>query len=579
MLTVLRIKNYALLRDVTLEFKDGLNILTGETGAGKSIIAGALNIAAGERGYTENIRTGEQGARVEAVFEFEKGGPLARTLQPLLAGAGIEETAGALIIKREINRAGRGKVFVNNSACPLSLLRKIGKYLIDIHGQHEHQSLLRNEVHIGLLDGYAGHDKEIQEINGLYGRFVSLDREIKRLKALENEKQEKLDIINYRINEIESASLPDDEGLRELYNKREIMAHASSLKESVNAALTLLSPAAMDADGEGAVDMLEKAKKHVAEIGKVDKKAEDEYMPILEDAAVKAGELKDFFAGYAEKVEFNPESLRAAEDRLDLIESLMKKFGKKTAGEIKEYHGELINEKAAIEVNEETIKEKENEYKKLNDSLYKKCDALSEKRQEKGKELAEKIKEELKGLGISRGEFVVEVSREEAGSGPAISRGGKNYKLFPDGMDIVEFLISLNPGEDVRPLVKIASGGEVSRIMLAIKNILSGVDKVAVMVFDEIDTGISGRVAAAAGAKLAEISKKKQLICITHLPQIAAYGGLHYSVGKKTDGKRTETFIKQLGHEERVREIAKLLSGDRVTDASINAAEELIGGK
>jgi DNA repair protein RecN (Recombination protein N) len=576
MLTTLRIKNYALLRDIEIEFTPGLNILTGETGAGKSIIIGALNIAVGERGYTDNIRTGEEKAIVEAVFELKNNARLMDAVNRELLEAGIEPSAGELIVKREINRASKGKIFINNSAAGLNFLEKIGKILIDIHGQHEHQSLLMDEVHIDLLDAYAGLLKQRAQAAGIFSELSAVETEIQKLTALEAEKAERLDTINYRINEIEQAAIKSQGEFEELMRNRQLMVHAEAMKDSVKSIISSLSPSSLDLEGSGAMDLLERVKKDMEAVGKIDRQAADGLMPVLNEAILKAEEIKDFFVAYKDKIEFDKDRLQEIEDRIELFENMFKKYRKKDLGEVAAYCEELKNEKKTIESNEEMIKEKGENKARISREFSAMCTKLSETRQAKAVDLGKKIESELKGLGISKGVFKTEVRRVEAVEGLTAEIGGKKFKAGPQGIDTVEFMISLNPGEDVKPLVKVASGGEISRIMLAIKNILSDADIIPVLVFDEIDTGISGKIAQDVGYKLYEISRKKQLICITHLPQIAGFSDTHYSVGKQVKDDKTETVIRRLNSKEKIEEVAKLLSGDKVTDASLKAAEELI---
>ncbi|PKL91460.1 MAG: DNA repair protein RecN [Candidatus Goldiibacteriota bacterium HGW-Goldbacteria-1] len=577
MLSEIKIQNYALLKEVRVEFHPGLNILTGETGAGKSIIIGALDIALGERGYVENIRTGEDKAVIEAVFDLSKNTVLKNLLNAKLDNAGIEASQDTLVIKRELNRSSKGRIFINNNAASLSLLQDIGVMLIDIHGQHEHQSLLKSEVHIGLLDAYAASAPQVMKVSELYARLIEIESEIKKLNTLESEKQEKLDILNYRITELTNAALVSDEELENLNARREKMAHSESLKTSVNSIIKALSPASADLEGDGAIELLDKAKTHIEEVGEIDKKAAREIMAMVDDALIKAEEAKSFFLEYVDTIEFDRDALAETEERIELIETLMKKYKKDSVSSLMSYAKQLEEEKKKIELNSDTISLREAERKNVLKDLSAKCIALSELRHKKSVELGKKIEEELKGLGISKASFEVRVTEPEAeNSRISVDLGGKKVRLSADGINQVEFMISLNAGEEVKPLVKVASGGEVSRIMLSIKNILSGADTIPVLVFDEIDTGISGKVAQATGKKLKEISKNKQLICITHLPQIAAFSDVHYSVTKGTQSGKTHTAINRLSPEEKVTEVAKLLSGETVTGASLNAARDLI---
>jgi len=578
MLTTLYIQNFALLKDIKIEFFKGFNVLTGETGAGKSIIIGALNIAMGERGYTENIRTGEEKATIEAIFNFEKNEELQGIINKFLEEAGINKIEdGELIIKREINRAGKGKIFINNSGASLNVLQSISKYLIDIHGQHEHQSLLKNEIHIDLLDDYSGVNDLRGEIAKLYNDLIALNNEINDLKRLETEKQEKLDIINFRINEIETAKLESETELEELLNKRELMVNVEKIKDSMHSILNSLSPGSLDLEGKGILELLDEVKENMNVIEKFDSKKISPYLEILNDVIIKVDDMKSFFMEYNDKINFSKDELNETETRIEVIENMMKKYKKNSIKEIKEYYEELKQEKNKIELNSKIIEEREEKRGKLLNLITEKCEKLSDIRHKKSVELSKKIENELKDLGILKGIFIISVKEIKAEEQDIYVEINKNkYKLTEKGINEVEFLISLNPGEEPKPLTKIASGGEISRIMLAIKNILADVDKIPVMVFDEIDTGISGKIASVVGKKLSEISQKKQIICITHLPQIASRGDYHYSVQKEVKGDKTQTFIKMLDKKDRVYEIAKLLSGEKVTDASLKAAGELL---
>ena len=578
MLSALKIQNYALLKDIEIDFTKGLNILTGETGAGKSIIIGAINTAIGERGYVENIRTGEEKAVVEAVFDFKDNLPLVAMINALLDEAGIEKSQDSLVIRREISRTSKGKIHINNSNASLSFLEKLGKLLIDIHGQHEHQSLLKNEIHIDLLDDYAGNGGVRGQVAHAFNAFNAACLEIKKLKSLESEKQERLEMVAFRLNELELAELKGDSELEELNRDRDIMINTEAMKESVNKIIMNLSPSSMDEEGDGAIDLVHKSFEEIEEISKIDKKAVEEYGALAKDALIKIEEIKEFFMIYREKVEFDKDKLAVIESRITLIESLMKKYKKTGIADLKKYHAELKEEKKKIELNSETIEEKEKEKAGLMAVLAEKCAVLSDARHRKAIDLGARIESELKDLGIGKGRFLVDV-KDTISENPDdifVTIKGKNYKVTGTGANTAEFMISLNPGEDLKPLVKVASGGEISRIMLSIKNILSAVDRVPVMVFDEIDTGISGKIAGVVGKKLREISGKKQLLCITHLPQIAAYSDTHYSVEKHVKDGKTETMIVKLGGPDKVREIAKLLSGENVTETSMKAAKELI---
>jgi DNA repair protein RecN (Recombination protein N) len=578
MLSALKIQNYALLKDIEIDFSEGLNILTGETGAGKSIIIGAINTAIGERGYIENIRTGEDKAVVEAVFDLKNNRTLKDIINPMLLDAGLDAVDDTLVIRREINRSSKGKISINNGNATLAFLEKLGKLLVDIHGQHEHQSLLKNEIHINLLDDYAVNGPARAEVSEIFANVNSLNNEIIKLKSLETEKQDRLEMINFRLSEIEQASLGADSELDDLNGARQIMIHTESVRESLNKIILDLQPASMDSEGDGAIDMLYKAREEMDDIAAIDKKSVAPMMELAKDAGVKLEEIKEFFVSYRGNLEFDGDKLKETEDRISLLEGLIKKYKKASIQGLKGYYEELKEEKNKIELNGDIIKEKEKEKNAALEVLSDRCEKLSLARHKGAKELGAKIEVELKDLGIGKGRFVVDVRDIEAGEESALSVkiGPKRYRVTPLGINDAEFMISLNPGEDLKPLVKVASGGEISRIMLSIKNILSAVDVIPVMVFDEIDTGISGKVAQVVGKKLKEISAKKQLLCITHLPQIAAYSDTHYSVEKHVVDNKTETQINRVKDDKKAEEVAKLLSGEKVTAASLEAAKELI---
>ena len=578
MLIKLKIQKSAHLKDVDIDFGPGLNVLTGETGAGKSILIGAINTAIGERGYIENIRTGEDKAVVEAVFDFSSNAAAMAAVNSLLSGAGIDSADPLLIIHREISRNSKGRILINNSSAALSFLEKLGKGLVDIHGQHEHQSLLRSEVHMDLLDSYAGCRDIKSKTASLYHKYNVIMTELKQLRSMENEKAERLDILNYRLNEIEAASLDRENELEELNARRSVMVHAESVRESVVKTITMLSPSSLDLEGDGAIDLLYRAKQNMEDVAKIDANSLSQVLPLAADASVKLEEIREFFVSYRDKIDFDPQMLSAAEERISLIESLMKKYKKSGVAELKRFYSTLADEKKAVEFNSEAIIEKEKLAVKCMEELAVAAGELSAVRHLKAKELGLKIEEELKDLGIMKASFLVEVIDTPAAGPDALSVtiNSKKYGVNESGINDAAFMLSLNPGEDMKPLVKIASGGEISRIMLSIKNILSAVDPIPVMVFDEIDTGISGKIAQVVGKKLREISSMKQLLCITHLPQIAACSDTHYSVGKHVAAGKTETRIEKLDKTAKVREVAKLLSGETVTEASMRAAEELI---
>ncbi|MCX7697966.1 MAG: hypothetical protein N2114_00670, partial [Candidatus Goldbacteria bacterium] len=362
-----------------------------------------------------------------------------------------------------------------------------------------------------------------------------------------------------------------------LITERIKQGNTETIKNIVNNIIISLMPSSIDIEGEGALDLLIKAEKNIIELEKYDSKITKEYKFLIEETIIKVREIKEFFINYLNGIDFDKNYLNKIESRIELIEDLMRKFKKNNFSELLSYSKELEKEKEQIELNEELIKQKEEEKNKILKELINLSIKLSEIRREKAIELSKRIENELKELGISKAIFKINITyKEPIDDDLFFEYNNKKIRISDNGIDNVEFLISLNPGEEVKPLVKIASGGEISRIMLAIKNILSETDVIPVMVFDEIDIGVSGKIASDVGAKLYAISKKKQIICITHLPQIASYSDKHFCVEKIIIDNKTETNIKELGKNDKIKEIARLISGEKITEASIKSAEELI---
>ncbi len=578
MLSSINIQNYALLKDVNIMFGPGLNIITGETGAGKSIMIGAINLAIGERGYIESIRTGEESAKVEAVFNLKDDKRLLNSVNSMLENAGIDAADENLIIKRELSRQGKSKVFINNSASSQGFLQELGKLLIDIHGQHEHQSLLSPEIHIDLLDEFARASEIRGEIAELYLELSSVNSEIKRLLQLEKDKKDKLEMLEYRLNEIEQAGFKNDSEYDDLIQLRSRLLNVTNLKEAVSEAIIALSPSSLDIEGSGAIDLIEKASASVKTIIKIDKKYSEGIDELLSEANIRLSEIRERLVSYLSKIEADPQALAVTEERITLFENLMKKFKKNDFKELFKYGEILKNELKEIRLNSDLISVQENKRKEIIKKLGSVCVKLSDIRRKAAEKLGKMIEDELKGLSINKAVFKVDCRIRETDENDMMSvkAYGKNCLISHIGIDEVEFLVSLNPGEDLKPLVKIASGGEISRIMLAIKNILSKEDIIPTLVFDEIDTGISGKVASSVGKKIREIASKKQVICITHLPQIASQPGTHFNVKKITSSGKTETIIEKIDAKEREIEIARLISGENITEDSITAARGLI---
>ena len=558
----LHIKNFALIDDMSVNFEDGFNVMTGETGAGKSIIIDAVNCVLGERADSELIRTGQETAVVQGLFEG-----IGKDTLEKLNEAGVE-AGDSLIIKREISRSGKNKCYVNSILVTLSALKGIGEFLADVHGQHEHQTLLNPENQLDLLDAFAKVSKEKAAFAERYARLSALTAERDSLVMSESEKQRKTDMLGFQVKEIEEAGLVAGED-EEIENRRNMMINSEKAAVSVNEAHGLLLG---DENTPGALAGIEEAIKRVQYLSGLDsglKTALEE----LTDAAAKVKDASDAVSDLKEKLNFDPKELETLEDRRDLLLKLKKKYGG-TLAEVLEFLSKIKGELRNITKNEEAIEALNKEIETARKEAAKLAAALSAKRTAAAKEFEKKVVKELQDLGMAKIKFKADISRAESDMGH-IELDGKKYMLTKDGVDLVRFLISPNLGEELKPLDKIASGGELSRIMLALKVILGESDKVATLIFDEIDTGLGGNMGSTIGEKIDSVAASHQVICITHLPQIAAKASTHLNVRKEAVKGKTQVFVDRLAGEDRVREVARML-GDSNKEIAVRHARELL---
>ncbi len=549
MLTELNIKNFAIIDFLNITFEKGFNILTGETGAGKSIIVDAVELVLGGRASSEMIRSGCDEAVVEAAFDISDASGISEKLSEM----GIEGD-DALVIKRTVSASGKNKVFINGSMATIAMLSDIGEFLVDIHGQHEHQILFKVERHIDVIDEYAAVGPLRGEMAGVYSELNRVKNELESLKVSEADKEKRLDLLRFQSDEIGKASLKEneEEGLLE---ERKLLANSEKLFDAGNTALELLY-----AQAGSALELVKKADSKIREIATLDEslrptaESVNSVYASIEDAAMT---LRD----YVGKISFEPERLNEIEERLDLIGRLKRKYGN-TVSEVLKYKEKVDRELEGIEKADERIAELEERIKGLRGKGLQIAEALSEKRRKASAELKKKVEVELSDLGMKKAVFEVKIDRID--------------DITAKGLDRVEFLLSSNPGEVPKPLSKIASGGELSRIMLALKKVLAGPSGVPTMVFDEVDSGIGGGIAEVVGRKLREVAQGRQVLCITHLPQIAAMADLHYAVSKGEEKGRTVTAVNRLEKEDRVDEIARMLGGMTITEATKRHAEEMI---
>ncbi len=567
MLRELHIHNFGIIDDLRVNLSPGLNVLTGETGAGKSMIVDAVSAILGARAQPEWLRAGERSGFVEGIFELE--GEIAQRVSAFLRQEGLEEEEGTLILSRELRAGGRSIARINGRAVTASLLSEVGAMLVDIHGQGEHLSLLKPRSHLFLLDRYA----HLEELRSALAEEVAhvrhIQRELEHLRTHARDLAQRADLLAYQIQEIHSASLrPGEE--EELEAERRRLAHAEQLIQGVEEAILAL-------EGEigavsGALDMLGQAQERLSRLSHLD----EDLNALAERAEILADQISDLLRGlrdYREQVEFNPQRLEEVEERLALIHSLKRKYGD-TIEEILAYAERAEAELAQIEGSDERIEELAHEEERLLQRIGELAASLSAKRQEAAERLARAVEAELQELRMKDTRFRVEIRQEEDPRGVPVN--GQRLAFDSTGVDRVEFLVSANPGEPLRPLARVASGGETARLMLALKTVLAHADPVPVLIFDEIDVGIGGRVGGVVGQKLWNLARSHQVICVTHLPQLAAYGDQHLHVLKQAEAGRTVVRVHVLEGEERIKELAAMLGAP--TEAGLKSAQEMLAG-
>lgn len=567
MLREINVKNLALIEGIQLEFDPSFNVLTGETGAGKSIIIDALGLALGGRFNLEMIRTGAESALVEAVFFIENRPDLHKYLE----GIGITvDPDHTLIIQRDISNSGKNRCRVNGQLVTVLSLAKIGEYLLDIHGQHEHQSLLFPEKQLELLDQYcgAGCIAIRDELSRVFKEWQSLENEYRGLQQNEADLVRKVELLQFQINEINQAKLVIGED-EDLSKEREILASAEKLYEAASSAYQALYE---NSSGKAAVELLGEAERTLEQAAGIDPRLE-QALETLREVACQAEEVSRDLRGYQEQIQFNPEHLAQVEERLEEIIRLKRKYGA-TIGEILNYSEKCEQELRGISNREKRSQELEGELANVKNRLGKLAESISRQRQLGAQKLEEAIIGQLSELNMGKTQFKIGLAQTENVEG--IPFREKNVEVSINGADNIEFLVAPNPGEGLKPMVKIASGGELSRIMLALKSILAELDQIPTMVFDEIDVGIGGRTAQAVAEKMLLIGQSRQVICVTHLPQIASLAKRHFYIEKQIVQDRTGVTVRELAMNERIEELARMLGGAQVTDTTRQHAREML---
>ena len=554
MLSQLYIENIAVIRQATIDFQKGFHVFTGETGAGKTILISAINAVLGGRTFKEIIRTGESRARVSALFTG-----IPASLAEKIGELGYPLEDGQLLVQREIDLTGKGQCRLDGRPATAAMLREVCSLLIDIHGQHDNQELLSAEKHLGFLDSFGAYRKELEDYAKAYAQRMACADRLEKLQMDESYKLQRMDILQFQLKEIGDARLTDGEE-EQLTEQQKRIKNAERITESLGTIYTLLN-----GDGEELRGVLEALEEISTELDTAAKYLPDftQYGDKLNDAYYMLEELGSTARDTLEDADFDPRQLDTIESRLDTIYRLKKKYGGSIA-EILAYYDKISEEYNTLELSDEMVEQLRGELERAEQDLRQAAKALTARRLETAGEFVRRVEAELAYLDMGGVRF-------------SISRKVKAFG--PNGADEMEFLICTNAGEEARPLAKIASGGELARIMLAIKNVLAEKDDIGTIIFDEVDTGVSGRAAQKIGQKLAEVARHRQVICVTHLAPVAACAAHHYRIYKTVEEGRTFTRVEELGHEDRVRELARIMVGDHITESALQSAGEMLAAR
>lgn len=550
MLKFIAIQNFAIIDKLEIEFGEGFNLITGETGSGKSILVDAVGMLAGSRAQQEMIRQGAEQAVIEGIFHPEGG----HHSWKILREAGIEAEGGEIIIRRELSTNGVNRAYVNSRLVPLATVAALGIRLIDIHGQHAQQELLTPASHLSYLDRFAENDALLAEYSAAYSELKSLEERLTGLEESERNRLQRMDLLNFQIREIEELHL-DPESDSALEEERALLANAEMRHLNSSSAYDIL----YERD-QAVLPLVDRSLGEVEAVKNVDPSLEELHEKIL-NLRFMTEEISYSLRDYIDKIEVNPNRLEFIEERLNEISKLKRKYGS-SIEEILEYKEKACSEvRALIDSENEDRKLQETREERFNECL-RLASLLTASRKETAGKLSQRMESELSELAMKNARFEVSMAGADTPG--------------PDGMDQAEFLISTNKGEQPRPLARVASGGELSRIMLALRTLLKSGSVSKSLIFDEVDAGIGGKTASVLGEKLARLSVNQQVFCVTHLPQVAAFGDRHYHVGKGEYQNRTRVEIKMLGREERIEELSRLMGGETVTDTTRKQASEML---
>jgi DNA repair protein RecN (Recombination protein N) len=566
MLSELRIEDFAIISQLVLSFDPGLNIFTGETGAGKSIIIDAVEMILGGRADITMVRGGASRARIEAHFSLTED--INHVVRKILEWEALTDEAMTLTIEREIRPNGRSFARINGRNVSAHILTELSEYLVDVHGQSEHLSLLHIKHHLGLLDNYAHVEKEFAEYQKVYHQLSHVQSELNELRTAEKDASRQIGILEYQINEIESAHLKDGEE-DELRAERTRLANAEGIATVVQEAVQVLDEGTPESPG--VTELIGHLTSLLNNLNRLDPDQEnlsERSQSALDDLTDLAISLHD----YLDTIEFNPKRLDQVEERLNLVQNMKRKYGENIPTVLK-FAENARKQRDSISHASERIINLELEENQLLVQIGSLGENLSELRHTAAKKLGKKLESELENLSMAEARFVVDFSQHLTNDG-ILLKDGRRVAFDLNGLERVEFLVAPNPGEGFNPLVKIASGGETSRLMLAIKNVLAKADRIPTLIFDEIDQGIGGRVGMVVGRKLWELARQHQVLCVTHLPQLAAFGEQHLKVLKQIKDGRTETQVETLDGDDRVIELAQMMG--ELSDGTRQSAKELL---
>ena len=551
MLKFISIENFALMHQLEVEFLPGLNVITGETGSGKSILVDAVGLLVGERASQEMVRQGYEKARVEGIFHL----PPQHPASSLLHEAGIAVENDELIVRREISVSGNNKVFINNVLIPLGTLAEIGTLLADIHGQHEQQHLLRPSVQLDFLDAFSDNHSQLQRVIECFHQLSRVRSEIDRIEATEQEKLQRLDTLEFQIADIRKLQLRPGLDV-ELEEERRLLSSAENRAQSSQRAYQALYE-----EERSSLSLLSGVEKDLEELAGQDP-AQETLAVQLRELRYRLEDIAFLLRDYINDIAFDPARLEAVEERLAEIQKARRRYGD-SVDEILAYLEEIQQEVDELAERESRIEELRREEETLASRYLDLARRLSQRRQRGAKKLGRQVERELADLNMESALFTIQLTTDET-------------QAQEKGLDQLQFLISANPGEEPQPIAKIASGGELSRTVLALKSILTLENYPKTLVFDEVDSGIGGRVAFSIGERLAHLAADHQVFCVTHLPQIASYASQHFHVDKKQSGQRTVAFIARLSEEDRVEEIARMMAGRSLTATTRAHASELL---